>query len=100
MRGILALVMHDWVDATIVLAVIVISNAFSLIQGAPLIHCCRKLRKQVSAKTTAVRDGQRIVIASENVVPGDIIHLAAGSLIPADGLLLEAKGFLCLTGDM
>jgi len=99
----LALVLHDWVDATIVLAVIVISNAFSLVQEHRSSIAVEKLRKQVSAKTTVIRNGQRSVIASENVVPGDIIHLAAGSLIPADGLLLEAKDFFVsqaiLTGE-
>lgn len=99
----LALVLHDWVDATIVLAVIVISNAFSLIQEHRSSSAVEKLRKQVSAKTTVIRDGQWSVIASEYIVPGDIIHLAAGSLIPADGMLLEAKDFFVsqaiLTGE-
>lgn len=99
----LAIVLHDWVDATIVLAVIVISNALSLIQEHRASIAVERLRKQVSAKTTVIRDGQKSVIASENVVPGDIIHLGAGSLIPADGMLLEAKDFFVsqaiLTGE-
>lgn len=99
----LAVVLHDWLDATIVLAIIFISNVLSFLQERHASNVVEKLRRQVSAKTTVLRNSQRQIIPSENVVPGDIIQLSAGSLIPADGILLEAKDFFVsqafLTGE-
>lgn len=99
----LAVVLHDWLDATIVLAIIFISNVLSFLQEHHASNVVEKLRRQVSAKTTVLRNSQRQIIPSENVVPGDIIQLSAGSLIPADGILLEAKDFFVsqafLTGE-
>gem|GEM_PF-1410004 len=50
-----------------------------------------------------LRDGQSLSIPSEEVVPGDIVQLSAGSLIPGDGLLVEAKDLFVtqalLTGE-
>ena len=99
----IAVVLHDWLDATIVLAIIFVSNVLSFLQERHASKAVEKLRRQVSAKTTVIRDGQKQIVSSENVVPGDIIQLTAGSLIPADGILLEAKDFFIsqaiLTGE-
>lgn len=99
----IAAVLHDWLNATIVLGIIFISNVLSFLQEYHASNAVEKLRRRVSAKTTILRDGQKQIIASENVVPGDIIQLTAGSLIPADGILLEAKDFFVsqaiLTGE-
>ncbi|CAG0937804.1 Magnesium-transporting ATPase, P-type 1 [Candidatus Brocadiaceae bacterium] len=99
----IAVVLHDWLDATIVLAIIFISNVLSFLQERHASNAVEKLRSRVSAKTTVIRDGQKQIISNENVVPGDIIQLTAGSLVPADGILLEAKDFFVseaiLTGE-
>ncbi|HEX7976524.1 MAG TPA: magnesium-translocating P-type ATPase, partial [Anaerolineales bacterium] len=58
---------------------------------------------QLTLKTTVLRDGGEQSIPTEQVVPGDIVSLSAGSLIPADGVVLEAKDFFLsqavLTGE-
>jgi Mg2+-importing ATPase len=57
----------------------------------------------VTIKATVLRDGQQKSIPAEEVVPGDIVLLSAGSLIPADGIVLEARDFFvnqaALTGE-
>ena len=62
-----------------------------------------KLRSQVSLKSTVIRDGKQQNIPSEEIVPGDIVLLSAGSLIPADGIVLESKDLFVnqaiLTGE-
>lgn len=99
----IAVVLHDWLDATIVLAIIFISNVLSFLQERHASNAVEKLRSRVSAKTTVIRDGQKQIISNENVVPGDIIQITAGNLVPADGILLEAKDFFVsqaiLTGE-
>ncbi len=62
-----------------------------------------KLKELVATTTTVIRDGKEIKIPINKVVKGDIIILSAGSLIPADVRVLEAKdlyiGQSSLTGE-
>jgi Mg2+-importing ATPase len=62
-----------------------------------------KLQKLVKTTVTALRDGKEIEVPLEEVVPGDVVVLAAGSLIPADLRILSAKDFFvtqsALTGE-
>ncbi|MEP9411001.1 MAG: magnesium-translocating P-type ATPase [Candidatus Brocadia sp.] len=92
----IAVVLHDWLDATIVLAIVFISNVLSFMQERHASNAVEKLRRRVSAKTMVIRGGRRQIVPSEDIVPGDIVQLTAGSLVPADGILLEAKDFFVL----
>ena len=61
------------------------------------------LQKLSSPEARVVREGQSVTIPSSNVVPGDLMILEAGSLVPADGRLLEVYGLTVnessLTGE-
>ncbi|MGE8722015.1 magnesium-translocating P-type ATPase [Leptospira terpstrae] len=61
------------------------------------------LRHSVSVQATVVRDGNTINIPVSQVVPGDLVLLSAGDLIPADGRVLETNDFFVkqslLTGE-
>ena len=75
----------------------------SFIQEYRASSAVEKLRQRVSVKSAVLRGGQSLLIPSEEGVPGDIVELTAVSLIPADGILLEAKDFFVsqalLTGE-
>lgn len=62
-----------------------------------------KLRQSVTVHVLALRDGKPQEIPLPSLVPGDIVLLAAGDLIPGDGRILEAKDFFVnqalLTGE-
>lgn len=100
--GISAL-LHEFVDAVIVLAIVLSSAILSFIQEYNAGTAVEKLRARVSIKAMVLRDGKALAVSVEEVVPGDIIILSAGSLIPADGVVLEAKDFFVnqavLTGE-
>src|SRR5262249_21196890 len=49
------------------------------------------LRASVSPTATALRDGKWTEIPVRAVVPGDVVRLSAGDLVPADGRLLDAR---------
>ncbi len=80
----------DWVDAIIVLGIVLGSAGLSFAQEYSANTAAEKLRAQVQIKTTVVRDGQEQQVAAENIVPGDVVLLLAGSLVPADGIVLDA----------
>lgn len=96
-------IVRDWVDALIILAIVLGSALLSFAQEYRASNATERLRSQIRVMTVALRDGQPQSIPAEEVVPGDVILLSAGSLIPADGVLLEATDFYVsqavLTGE-
>jgi Mg2+-importing ATPase len=52
------------------------------------------LRSQLALRVRVVRDGCEQVVPAADVVPGDVVLLAAGNLVPGDGVVLEARDFL------
>ena len=93
----------EWTDAIIVLMVVIGSTMLGFVQEYRAGNAVEKLRSQVTIKSTVVRDGKPQSIPSEQVVPGDVALLSAGSLIPADGVVLETNDFFVnqavLTGE-
>lgn len=58
-------------------------------------NAVEKLRSKVTIRTSVLRGGGTPqMVPSEQVVPGDVALLSAGSLIPADGILLKANDFV------
>jgi Mg2+-importing ATPase len=101
--GGLSAFLGEWVDASIVLAIVLLSAFLGFIQEYNASAAMKKLRARVTIKANVLRDGKRQAIPAEEVVPGDEVMLSAGSLVPADGVVLEAKDFFVsqavLTGE-
>lgn len=95
--------LKDWVDAIIILLIVIGSALLSFFQEYNANTAAQKLREQVSLKTEVLRDGKAALVPSEAIVPGDVVLLSAGSLVPADGLIIEARDFFvnqaALTGE-
>jgi len=95
--------LQDWADAIIILLIVVGSALLSFFQEFNANNAAEKLKEQVSFKSNVLRDGKPVSLPTEEIVPGDVVLLAAGSLIPADGLVIEAKDFFVnqavLTGE-
>jgi P-type Mg2+ transporter len=96
-------VVGEWVDASIVLAIVLGSTLLGFVQEFTAGNAVEKLRSQVKIKSNVLRGGQTQILPSEQLVPGDVVALAAGSLIPADGIVLVANDFFVnqavLTGE-
>lgn len=95
--------LQDWIDALIIVLIVLGSALLSFFQEFNASHAAEKLKEQLSFTSKVMRDGQVISLPTEKIVPGDIVQLSAGSLIPADGLVLDAKDFFVnqavLTGE-
>ena len=93
----------EWIDALIIFIIVLGSSILSFFQEYSASNAIEQLREKVQTKVTVLRDDNPIEIASVKVVPGDIIKLSAGSLIPADGLIIESLNFFVnqsiLTGE-
>ena len=101
--ALISLLTGAWVDATIVLVIVLASALLGFWQEYSAGNAVERLRSRISLKTTVLRDGQPLAVPVEEIVPGDVVQLAAGSLIPADSVLLEADDFFVneavLTGE-
>jgi Mg2+-importing ATPase len=90
-------------SATIVGLMVIISVGLSYYQENKSGKAVEKLNAMVQTNCHVIREGQEIEIPMSEIVPGDIVSLQAGSIIPADLRLLSAKDFFVsqssLTGE-
>lgn len=90
-------------DASIILAIVIFSVLIDFFQEYRAGKAAEKLRKSVALKSIVLREGQKSEIFSSEIVPGDIVFLSAGNLVPADGRLLFANDVFAnqalLTGE-
>jgi len=83
--------LHDVADAAIVLGIVFASALLGFWQERGATQAVARLLDLVRVRTTVLRDGQEREIPVEDVVPGDVVQLRAGAVVPADGLLLYRK---------
>jgi Mg2+-importing ATPase len=92
-----------WIDAAIVLIIVGASVGISASREYSAQSAVARLQAQVHTRAKVVRDSRTVSVPVEAVVPGDVVLLAAGSLVPADGILVDATDFYVseavLTGE-
>ncbi len=81
----------DAASALIVVAVLAASVTLDFVQERRAGNAVERLRALVRLTATAVRDGAEREVPMAELVPGDLVRLAAGDLVPADGVLLGAR---------
>ena len=86
-------VVGDIVSASIVGAMVILSVGLSYILDQRSNHAVEALGKRVQSRALVLRDGKETEVRISQVVPGDIVLLQAGSIIPADLRLITAKDF-------
>lgn len=100
---ILSGVLGDYTDAIIILAIIVLSGLLGFLQERGASESMKALLAVVAVKANVLRDGTEVEIPFAEVVPGDVVRLATGDLVPADCVLLECRGLAvdqsALTGE-
>ena len=83
--------------------IVLLSVTLDFVQEYRANAAAERLRLSVSVRAIVMRDGKRLEVPVAEVVPGDLVVLAAGDLIPADGRVLEARDFFVkqalLTGE-
>jgi P-type Mg2+ transporter len=93
----------EHINAAIIAIMVVLSVAINFIQAYRSQRSADRLRTQVAPTCTVLRDGAWQSMPRRNLVPGDVIRLAAGDLVPADARLLEAHDLYvqqaALTGE-
>jgi len=86
----LSAVTGDLPSFIIVTTIVALSVVMDFLQEQRAQSAVDALRKQVALRARTQRDGEEIDLPVDQLVPGDVVRLVAGDLVPADGRLLEA----------
>jgi Mg2+-importing ATPase len=101
--ALVSLAMDDVPSFVVVGMMVVLSVILAYVQEAQSNKAVERLLAMVKTTTTVLREGKETEVPLHELVPGDIVVLAAGSIIPADLRLLTAKDFFvsqsALTGE-
>lgn len=100
---VVTLIVGEYVDAIIILAVVILNAAIGVIQERKAEKAIEALQQMTANKSLVRRDGEVREIDSIDIVPGDIVILDAGRYIPADLRLLASANLQieesALTGE-
>jgi len=101
--GFTKLMLGIWLDAGVILGVVVINSLLGFIQEGKAEKALDTIRNMLSPEARTLRDGQTGMVPSEELVPGDIVLLESGDRVPADVRLVEVKNLrteeAALTGE-
>ncbi len=93
----------SYISSVLIVLIIIVSSIINFVVSFKSQKSAEKLAKRIQSKAVIIRDGQTITIASDHIVPGDMVKLEAGNLIPADGVVVSASDFFAnessLTGE-
>jgi len=81
----------DVSDTAIILGIVLVSSLLGFFQEKGAANAVDELLKLVQLSCTVLRSDQKKEIPLEQVVPGDIIYLTAGDIIPGDSLIIESQ---------
>lgn len=87
---ILSGILGDWTDAAIILTIVLLSGLLDFVQERGAADAMDKLLDTVELTATVVRDGTAREVPFDEVVPGDVIRISGGDLLPADAVVLTA----------
>ena len=101
--GVVTALLGHWVDTSVIVGVVVVNAIIGFIQEGKAEKALDAIRRMLSHQATVLRDGRRVALAAEALVPGDIVFLQSGDRVPADLRLLAVKGLqvqeAALTGE-
>ncbi len=101
--GAITALLHHWVDTSVIIGVVFINAVIGFIQEGKAEQALDAIRNLLSTQAIVVRDGKRLLLATEQLVPGDLVFLQAGDKVPADIRLTWTKSLqiqeAALTGE-
>ncbi len=93
----------DWIEPIVIVGIVLLNAVLGVVQESKAEASLQALRNLSAPMARVRRDGQAAAIPAYELVPGDIVELTAGDLVPADCRLLEAHAMKvnesALTGE-
>ncbi|EPE08775.1 plasma membrane atpase [Ophiostoma piceae UAMH 11346] len=92
--AVLAAGLEDWVDFGVICALLLLNAVVGFVQEYQAGSIVDELKKTLALKAVVLRDGTLKEIEAPEVVPGDILQVEEGTIIPADGRIVTEDAFL------
>jgi Mg2+-importing ATPase len=103
LAGLISFSLGDRIGASIIFFIILLSVVLDVYQESKAERAAEVLKGKVATTATAERDGARKEVRLAEIVLGDIVHLSAGDISPADARVISAKDLFvdqsALTGE-
>jgi len=101
--AVISFILNQNVDGTVILIIIFINSGLGLLQEKRSDSAFKKLSAFLTEDVTVIRQGRQTIVDKEQLVPGDIVILSLGDIVPADCVILASKNLLvdesALTGE-
>jgi len=101
--GVITFLLGHWIDSSVIFGVVMANAIIGFVQEGKAEDALRAIRAMLSPQAMVLRDGHRISIATQDLVPGDIVVLQSGDKVPADLRLVRVRGLhiqeAVLTGE-
>ncbi|MEG4572373.1 cation-transporting P-type ATPase [Microcoleus sp. N3A4] len=89
--GIVTAFLKEWIDSGVILGVALTNATIGFVQESKAENAIAALAKSVTTEATIFRHGQKEVVSSSELVPGDLVLLSSGDKVPADLRLIEIR---------
>ena len=103
LASLITAILGDRIDASIIFVIVLLSNILNFVQTYRSQQAVDHLRASVVPTASALRDRKWIEMARSDLVPGDMIRLTAGDMVPADARLVQTNDLqvqqAALTGE-
>ncbi|MBS7613978.1 magnesium-translocating P-type ATPase, partial [Candidatus Bathyarchaeota archaeon] len=101
--GLISSFFGEIINATIIFSIVFASVFLDFYQESKAEKAAEMLKQRVAVTATVLRDGVKREVRVSEVVPGDVIYLSAGDVVPADARIINAKDLFvdqsALTGE-
>lgn len=87
--SIVSMLVGEITDSIVIIAIVLINASLGIIQEGRAEKSLEALKKMASPNAKAIRDGVKDIVPANTLVPGDIVLIEAGDIVPADLRLLE-----------
>ncbi len=89
--AILSLIIEEWDDFIIIILMLLINSIVRFWEENKADNAIELLKEKLALRAKVIRDGNWIEIQARELVPGDIVHLRLGDIIPADVKLIDGE---------
>ncbi|MDE1844916.1 MAG: plasma-membrane proton-efflux P-type ATPase [Thaumarchaeota archaeon] len=89
--AVISATISHWEDFWIIVSLLLINGAVAFFQEYKADNAINLLKQKLSIRSRALRDGKWIELSSQEIVPGDVIRIRLGDIIPADAKLFDGE---------
>ena len=88
---VLSVILKHYLEAGIIFGLLTINTVIGQIQSRGSQKALEALKKRLAVKAQVLREDKWVTVESKNIVPGDIISIGLGDIIPADAKILDGR---------